>query len=729
MEEARKDPGEVVDINDVAMEWYTQSHSGFHQQVGYWSLPSHINPTKVDRVSSLSYDQLTSQILYPFIKEMSTYLRCCKSSQDTTTSANKGYQFHQPVVAICIPEGPFLPIAVLAVHFYNLIDHISDNNNQNCYAKVSPIILPLDPQEGEDRLKHMIQDSQPSFILYVKNTFDGQKIENIINSMYQSGEIKPEMLDVVTLLLYAAETSPSTTNPESLFTQKFAVKQNRISHIVYTSGTTGVPKGTISSINSLLNYIHAKNKSHYISSEGRVFLASSLSFDPCLSDIIATFHVGACLCFCDKEMMKMDLGFILNVLKVSHVLCTPSLWNSVEYKVGSLQSLEVVALGGEVMSGRIKGCWARNKQTTITADNDEKSKRSVKLLSTYGVTEACVYQTVGEVFVKDCESTNIGYDIGFPIDGVHVSICKETSNDTHLHENVLTIVGQGEIVVSGLQVDELSGYLNLPDMTRKKFIKFPIEDNNKSVQYFYRTGDRGLIDPQSGRLRILGRIDGEEGMVKINGVRVELGEIEHSIVDSESFCRSSSSRSLVTGCIAITNKVGVEETIKIIAYCVLSDECIKELGIEYLKNDDQGLICSPGPLMALLRARCDRKLRKECIPSAFVLIPRIPLTRTGKRNRQALPSLEKCHVFTKNGPGCDIEGCVAVRLDMYGRCGRFVYKALIECLNLQPKQQEFVTTTTNFAMLGGDSLAATLIVRSLYALHHKGKISGILNLL
>ena len=696
---------------NVAMEWiYDDSNiicNNEKNRSGYWYLPNHINQFMNNTQQnchkvSITYNQLFFLILDPLIKTLTSYI----NTNDLVSSSST-----QPIVAICIPEGPYLPIAMLAIHIYNISAESRDHSCRN-----TPIILPLDPQEGEDRLKYMIKDAQPSFVLYVKNTMDGEKLEKVMESIDQFQETNlPHMLDIVDLL----EENCESKKDKSIFLNQSKVDKNRISHIVYTSGTTGVPKGTISSIASLLNYIHSKNKAHSISSKSRVFLASSLSFDPCLSDVIATFYSGGCLCFCDKEKMKMDLSFILKELNVTHVLCTPSLWSSVNVST-SINSeypyLEVVALGGEVMSDRIKTCWARNKSSLM--------EQKCKLLSTYGVTEACVYQTVCEVFIEDENVDKMkskGYDIGLPLDGVTFSIRRESScDDVNTSKNALNELllpsEIGEIVLSGIQLDEFSGYLNLPELTEEKFISTSLSNSNEFTQYSYRTGDRGLVDPISGHLHILGRIDGEEGMVKINGVRVELGEIEHAILDNQSFIRSSKSRSLVTGCVVVTAKARVDEIAKIIAYCVLSDEGMKEIGHVPFKSDSHGLICPPGSLLTLLRARCIRSIRKECIPSTFVLIPRIPLTRTGKRNKQVLPSIENCQVMDAPN-GNEINNCM--RLDKYGRCGRNVFKIIIECLNLQPLQQDFVTTKASFEMLGGDSLTATLVVRSLYAIHHE----------
>jgi acyl-CoA synthetase (AMP-forming)/AMP-acid ligase II len=752
----------AVDGNHDAMKWCHQAvNQEYSDNHGYWILPQICNIKSIDcqsndeTIRSLSYNQLQVDFLEPL---MSALTKLIQEKSISPPIRNFSSTPSQPIIVICIPEGPYLPMAVLSIHLLNVFQEAKD---KLAYYSC-PIILPLDPNEGEDRILHMIEDAKPTFVLYVKDTMDGKKIKKILASMNDkislsaaSGNMHqchtpPTLVDIATLLDHGDE--PNVNQDTTYNGIKTTTTQNRISHIVYTSGTTGVPKGTISSIKALNHYIGAKNKSHGISSKSNIFLASSLSFDPCLSDIIATFYARGCLSFCKKEDVKMKLGHVIQVLCVSHILCTPSLWNVVDMHQskndsvkttkeddnnGSFQSLEVVALGGEVMSGRIKGYWSRKKQhKTLPVENPNSDKHineyhQVRLLATYGVTEACVYQTVGEI-IKDegGEDTQKlqGHFIGSAMDGIEIRICKESNNNhetqsTVHHFEIAAPAEIGEIVISGNQLDEFSGYLNLSQLTKRKFIKVSEPSNNGSTKYYYKTGDRGLMNPNTGQFQILGRIDGEEGMVKINGVRVELGEIEHSIVDSEMFSLSSHYQSLVVGCIVILSNHNIDEERKLIAYCVLDDECLQQLGmdeqrIKEFKASDEGLICTPSPLLVLLRARCERSVRKECTPSIFVLIPCIPLTRTGKRNRKVLPKVKDCHsidLFINGG----LYNISSVRLDKCGRCGRYLYDILIDCLNLQQSQLDIVTTRANFAMLGGDSLSATLVVRSLYALHHQ----------
>lgn len=202
-------------------------------------------------------------------------------------------------------------------------------------------------------------------------------------------------------------------------------------------------------------------------------------------------------------------------------------------------------------------------------------------------------------------------------------------------------------------------------------------------------------------------------MVKINGVRVELGEIENAIVDQAHLsCLKSQ---VVISCVVTVNVVDEEGRKKVTAYCVLSDKCFEEVGVAPFPAYTSGILCSSGTLLTLLRSRCKERVRKGCTPSTFVLIERIPLRRTGKIDRSALPPLESCISLEE----VSLMGQQPSEyLSDYGRCGQFVERELVNCLNLHSCQKQMITTGANFAMLGGDSLAASRIVRALYASHH-----------
>jgi ankyrin repeat protein len=395
--------------------------------------------------------------------------------------------------------------------------------------------------------------------------------------------------------------------------------------------------------------------------------------------------------------------------------------------------LQRVALGGEPIPRRLVQSWARLQDGGHGGRDPSASggENSFRLLATYGVTEGCVYQTCGEVFQDTVRPSSPsmmggGQFVGQPLSGMGVRICMEEIQD------VLMEVDRpgtpGEVVLYGSQVDEWTGYLNRPDQNHRFVAESvagaattaePAEGSDSChdhTVYHYRTGDRGVLDPRDGSLTILGRIVGEDGMIKIHGVRVELGEIESALVDEESIGVTVDHRRyqfhpVVVDCLARAVKDNGQCT-TIHAYCILSNEILDEIGASAPESMDRGMVISDGPLWAVLRARCSNRLKAACVPSAFIIVRQFPLSPTGKRDRDALPSLDDCTVLSSSTKK-------STPLIEYGACGAIVADTLSECLNLQKAQLQMLTTEVSFAMLGGDSLLATLVTRTLYAYHNK----------
>jgi hypothetical protein len=492
----------------------------------------------------------------------------------------------------------------------------------------------------------------------------------------------------------------------------------------YEFSFSGKPKGCISSISSLQHYIRAKNKAHGVDGKSTVLLASAITFDPCFSDVLATFAANGRLVIASRDRLYghsdgadiseassvndkyCGLTKLLRELEVTHVLCTPTLWATVHGEPPhNIPSLQVVALGGEPIPKAMRARWARNR----TRGDDATycyNREYPRLFATYGVTEACVYQTCGEIFQLNNDEGS-GQSVGQPLIGTTVNICRPLAEDCcDMHSSLEFLQSPegapnpviGEVVLSGAQVDITSFYLNLPIVSRRVFI----ESKDRPEQYFYRTGDLGYINAATADLHILGRIKGD-GMVKVNGVRIELAEIESALIDDVTDDRNGGG--LIIDCLTTTSSItdnAIESdpaSKKLVSYCIISPLCQKELRLEpeQLKH---GLIVQHGALLGILRERCDRKVRKGCTPSFFVLIERLPLSPTGKRDRSKLPPLTTCTLMGSENRDSEQS------LWDFGKVGRIVAEKVCECLNLQPCQKSLVTRGSSFFALGGDSLSA-----------------------
>lgn len=690
----------------------------------YWQLPADedhdLTYDHDETIYALSYEnfnQLSLALSQELRRDISKHL---KISVDPASLSDISNEVLSVPIAIAIPEGPYLPLTIAAVHALNVPFRFANN------AWASAVLLPLDPSDARLRVIHMLQDICPAFVATASD-IDYTRMREITSeitgcsqklareAIYRSSEtVVTDVRELISKgILCNSSTSDalsrcqSTHISEKLCSETFdaiALKEvelskcNRISHIVFTSGSTGLPKACVSSASSLQSYLTAKNSAHGISSGSTVLLASALTFDPCFSDVLATLMVGGTLALAPRTDLIHRLDQVIRLLSVTHILCTSTLWSTVSVVSDradrGFPDLLVVALGGEHIPKRIINSWARSKTNA--------SSSMLRLFSTFGVTEACVYQTFGEVFADEVNST--GQDVGNALLGNGLRICVE-SNQKDIKDILLVGYpdGVGEVVVYGRQLDSFSQYFQQPELTAMKFI------SENGVTH-YRTGDRGYVDEVTNHLHILGRIAGESGMVKINGVRVELGEIEASLVDSQQDCVV-----VLDSIVAVVPSTEMTSASHVYGYIVLSQECLVELGISS-KITSTGVICVESPLLTLLVARC--KLKTTVVPSVFIIVPRIPLSATGKRYRPGVPDINDAVPLSRIA-GENVGISSSIPLQDYGQTGCLVAAEVAICLNLRQCQISLMTTTSTFTMLGGDSLSATRVTRAIYARHHE----------
>lgn len=287
-----------------------------------------------------------------------------------------------------------------------------------------------------------------------------------------------------------------------------------------------------------------------------------------------------------------------------------------------------------------------NKSLRILLTGGEKLKQYVpknyQLVNNYGPTEAAIMATAHKVHEME-----YNIPIGRPVDNTDIYILGEC-------DSLMPAGIPGELCIAGMSL--ANGYLNQPGLTKEKFVPNPFRKGER----MYRTGDLARY-LENGEIEYLGRIDSQ---VKIRGYRIELGEIEHKIKEIEGIDDAA---------VAVKE---IQNKKVITAYLVIRDE-------DVLKG-----------LMDIL----NKSLPAYMIPSAFVCLPRIPLTPNGKVDERALPlpAIEESVFYEP--PRNDEEEKIAA-----------IWKKVLNV--------ERVGIRDNFFELGGDSV---LMMNVLSQLNQKG---------
>ncbi|MEU6189641.1 amino acid adenylation domain-containing protein [Nocardia sp. NPDC047038] len=359
-----------------------------------------------------------------------------------------------------------------------------------------------------------------------------------------------------------------------------------LAYVVYTSGSTGEPKGVAVTHANVTAMLAACRGALAETAAPRVWaLTHSAAFDFSVWEMWGALTSGGRLAIVPPKVRRdpTTLWRLIRTERVAVLGQTPSAWRYLQPLVAKQCSgaMELVVLGGEALAVADLAAWF-----------DAADGRAARLVNMYGITETTVHATHRTLRRADVTGAARS-PIGSPLPGQRVIVADEVGGR-------MAIGGRGEIVVGGAGVAR--GYLGRPGPTARRFR--PAGDGAR----VYRSGDVARVLP-GAELDYLGRIDQQ---VKIRGHRVETGAIEAAVLAHPS-----------VGSAAVVARVR-DDHAELIAYLVSVD------------GMDDAAAAAPRARTALRAFLADR-LPRHMIPAHLVFVDRIPLTRNGKRDVAALP--------------------------------------------------------------------------------------------
>ena len=280
----------------------------------------------------------------------------------------------------------------------------------------------------------------------------------------------------------------------SIANPHISVLPSDLAYCLYTSGSTGNPKGVDVGHGAIANTIHAQIIAFHAQPGDAHLQFASLSFDASISEIFVALCSGGCLSIISDDRKKevTSLQSFLSAQKIDIATLPPVLIPLLH--MDSLTGLKTLVSAGESAPSEVL----------------QQIATSVRCINAYGPTEAAICSTYH--VVDPNRSYDRGIPIGKPILGVEILLLDD-------HGLMLPYGAIGEICIGGKGLS--NGYRNLRELTKSKFISNPA-DVSKTL---YRTGDLGRFN-NHGELEFLGRKDDQ---VKVRGHRVELGEIEFQL--------------------------------------------------------------------------------------------------------------------------------------------------------------------------------------------------------
>ncbi|KAK8101384.1 hypothetical protein PG999_011758 [Apiospora kogelbergensis] len=464
-----------------------------------------------------------------------------------------------------------------------------------------------------------------------------------------------------------------------LSTEALALSPDTTAFVLFTSGSTGTPKGILIPHKAFASSIRGHGEVLRFSTGpgSRNFQYTAYTSDVSIGEIFTSLALGSCVCVPSDWDRKNNIAGSMRDFGVNWAFFTPSV--ATLLGPSEVPSLRTLVFGGETASPENFATWAP----------------SLYLINSFGPAECSIWT---HCIPRPVELSDFGSNIGYGVG------CATWITDPDDYNRLLPIGAIGELLTDGPNV--AAGYLNSPEKTQATFVADPKwKPANRKSMRLYRSGDLARFLP-NGMVQFLGRRDHQ---VKLNGLRVELGEIEHQIR------RLVPDEMMVAVDVVNPHPVG---SARILAAFIAPKKPISTAASNATPkadtaSDGQNLLSLlqhevPAPLQSALDGLEDalkNVLPRHMVPAAFIPLGEMPLTASAKTDRKVLkllasmvPTEELVRLGTRsssrqlNAPGSVME------------------KLLARLWSATLGRQLDLDVGDSFFKVGGDSLSAMRLV-------------------
>jgi amino acid adenylation domain-containing protein len=438
--------------------------------------------------------------------------------------------------------------------------------------KAGCIFVPLDPFMPADRLSFILTDCGITHII------SSDDFSDTLNALGEKHDLTIYGMDVDSV---HKTTSWSDIAQQLAGNPELSMIDLDLGYIMYTSGSTGAPKGMMHSHHGSITYARWGAEHVGLQQKDRVASHAPLHFDLSIFDFFSTAQAGATVVLVPEAVTRFPASWTKTIEseRITVVFTVPytlmSMFEKGAMAQRDLSSLRWILYGGEPYPP------AKLRQLMLTLE-------SVKFTNVYGPAEA-----------PSCTC----YDVPLPSEGsnepIPIGVVSRNSADIIVDDNDEDCeAGQeGELCIRSSSL--MVGYWNRPDLNKNAYLFRASFGPFPAV--YYRTGDR-VVRQEDGNLQFIGRVD---RMVKVRGHRVELDEVESVLLG----------HSDVSGAVAFTVPDGFD-SLKIIAAATLN----------------QGGVSDEAALLRFAR----KKLPPYAIPEHIELLKTLPHNSSGKINRTLL---------------------------------------------------------------------------------------------